>query len=66
VTPSASSATISRYGDLRYGTFDSNGALDLLDDLAELPTGQRREVLERMLLLVRNEPEQLERTVFPD
>ena len=30
------------------------------------PTGQRREVLERMFLVVRNEPEQLGRTVFPD
>jgi hypothetical protein len=48
------------------GPFDSDGALDFLDGLAELPAGQRREVLERLFLVVRNAPEQLERTVFPD
>jgi Domain of unknown function (DUF4259) len=52
-------------GTFGTGPFDSDCALDFLDGLAELPTGQRREVLERMFLVVRNEPEQLERTVFP-
>jgi hypothetical protein len=51
-----------------FGTepFDSDGALDFLDGLAHLPTDQRRDVLERLFLAVRNEPKQLERTVFPD
>ncbi|HXB49795.1 MAG TPA: DUF4259 domain-containing protein [Streptosporangiaceae bacterium] len=53
-------------GTFGTGPFDSDGALDFVDGLAELPTGQRREVLERMFLVVRNEPEQLARTVFPD
>src|SRR5258708_37359146 len=53
-------------GTFGTGPFDSDGALDFLDGLAELHGGQRREVLERMFLVVRNEPEQLERTVFPD
>ena len=53
-------------GTFGTGPFDSDGALDFLDGLAELHGGQRREVLERMLLVARNEPEQLERTVFPD
>jgi len=53
-------------GTFGTGPFDSDGALDFLDGLAELHGGQRRKVLERMFLVVRNEPEQLERTVFPD
>jgi hypothetical protein len=53
-------------GTFGTGPFDSDGALDFLDGLAELHGSQRREVLERMFLVVRNEPEQLERTVFPD
>jgi len=53
-------------GTFGTGPFDGDGALDFLDGLAELHGGQRREVLERMFLVVRNEPEQLERTVFPD
>lgn len=53
-------------GTFGTGPFDSDGALDFLDGLAELPTGQRRKVLERMFLVVQNAPEQLERTVFPD
>jgi Domain of unknown function (DUF4259) len=52
-------------GTFGTGPFDSDGALDFLDGLAELPTGQRREVLERMFLVVRNKPEQLERTCVP-
>ena len=53
-------------GTFGTGPFDSDGALDFLDGLAELHGGQRQEVLERMFLVVRDEPEQLERTVFPD
>src|SRR5260221_13039193 len=53
-------------GTFGTGPFNSNGPLDVIDGLAELHGGQRREVLERMFLVVRNEPEQLERTVFPD
>ena len=53
-------------GTFGTGPFDSDGALDVLDWLADLRTGQRREVLERMFFVVRNEPWQLERTVFPD
>lgn len=53
-------------GTFGTGPFDSDGALDFLDRLADLSADQRRDVLERLFLAVRNEPEQLERTVFPD
>jgi hypothetical protein len=53
-------------GTFGTGPFDSDGALDFLDGLADLHGAQRREVLERMFLVVRDEPEQLARTVFPD
>jgi hypothetical protein len=53
-------------GTFGTGPFDSDGALDFLDGLADLHGGQRREVLERLFLVVQNEPEQLARTVFPD
>ena len=53
-------------GTFGTGPFDSDGARDFLDGLAQLPFGQRREVLERIFLVVQNEPEQLGRTVFPD
>ena len=53
-------------GTFGTGPFDSDGALDFLDGLADLPTGQRRDALERLFLAIPNEPQQPERTVFPD
>ncbi|MBO0822290.1 MAG: DUF4259 domain-containing protein [Actinobacteria bacterium] len=53
-------------GTFGTGPFDSDGALDFLDGLANLPAGELCEALERTFIVVWNEPEQLGRTVFPD
>jgi hypothetical protein len=53
-------------GTFGTGPFDSDGALDFLDGLADLPAGQRRDALERIFLAIPSEPQQPQRTVFPD
>jgi alpha-glucosidase len=48
------------------GPFSSDGALDLLDELAGQPASQRREALERIFFRVRDRPDLLGRKFFPD
>ena len=48
------------------GPFSSDGALDLLDELADQPPGQRREALEGIFLQVRNHPDLRWRAYLPD
>jgi alpha-glucosidase len=48
------------------GPFSSDGALDLLDELAGQPASQRREALERIFSGARNRPDLLGRKFFPD
>ncbi len=53
-------------GTFGTGPFSSDGALDLLGELAGQPPGQRREALERTFLQVRDHPDLLWREFFPD
>ena len=48
-------------GTFGTGPFGSDGALDLLDELADQPAGQRRDVLGRIFLQVRDRPDLLGR-----
>lgn len=48
------------------GPFSSDGALDLLDELAGQPASQRREALDRIFFGVRDRPGLLGRKFFPD
>jgi alpha-glucosidase len=48
------------------GPFSSDGALDLLDELAGQPTRQRREALERLFFRIRDRPDLLGSKFFPD
>ncbi|GIF62575.1 hypothetical protein Ais01nite_06100 [Asanoa ishikariensis] len=51
-----------------FGTdpFSSDGAMDFLEELAEQPPDGRAAELERLFLLVRNQPDLLGREFFPD
>lgn len=53
-------------GTFGTGPFSNDGALDLLDQLADQPADQRREVLERIFFRVRDSPELLGWKFFPD
>jgi hypothetical protein len=53
-------------GTFGTGPFDNDGGLDLLDELADQPADQRREVLERIFFRVRERPDLLGWKVFPD
>jgi hypothetical protein len=53
-------------GTFGAGPFDNDGALDLLDELADQPASQRRDVLERIFLRVRDRPDLLGREFLPD
>jgi hypothetical protein len=46
-------------GTFGTGPFGSDGALDLLDQLADQPVGQRRVILERIFFRVRDLPDLL-------
>jgi Domain of unknown function (DUF4259) len=58
-------------GQIRMGTwgsgyFSSDGAQDLVEDLAEMPADQRYEAVQRMLLTAATDPDAMWREVFPD
>jgi hypothetical protein len=53
-------------GTFGAGPFSSDGALDLLEELAERLPAQRAEALERMFLLVKKRPDLLGRDFFAD
>jgi alpha-glucosidase len=53
-------------GTFGTGPFSNDGALDLLDELADQPAGQRRDVLERTFFRVRDRPDLLGWKFFPD
>jgi hypothetical protein len=53
-------------GTFGTGPFGSDGALDLLDELAGQPAAQRREALERVFSRLRDRPDLLGRKIFPD
>ena len=48
------------------GPFDSDGAMDLVGELARQDAGRRREALEQTFRLAMEHPEKLGRKVFPD
>jgi len=52
-------------GTFGTGPFSNDSALDLLDELADQPPGQRREALER-IFQVRDRPDLLWRKFLPD
>lgn len=53
-------------GTFGTGPFGSDGALDLLDELADQPAVQRREALERVFSRLQHRPDLLGRKIFPD
>lgn len=53
-------------GTFGTGPFSNDGALGLLDELADQPASQRRDVLERIFLQVRDRPDLLGRKFFLD
>ena len=53
-------------GTFGTGPFSSDGALDLLDQLAGQPVGHRREALQQVFFSVRDRPDLLGRKFFPD
>ena len=53
-------------GTFGTGPFSSDSALDLLDELADQPSDQRRQALERIFSQVRNHPDLLWRKFLPD
>jgi alpha-glucosidase len=53
-------------GTFGTGPFGSDGALDLLDELASQPADQRRAALQRLFSQVRDHPHLLGREFFPD
>jgi hypothetical protein len=53
-------------GTFGTGAFASDGAMDLLDDLAEQPAEDRADAVGRLLDLARAKPELLWREFFPD
>jgi alpha-glucosidase len=53
-------------GTFGTGAFSSDGAVDFLDELAELSPELRAAVLEQMFEVVREKPEMLWRQFFPD
>jgi Domain of unknown function (DUF4259) len=53
-------------GTFGTGPFSNDGALDLLDELADQPADQRRDVLERIFFQVRDRPDLLGWKFFPD
>jgi Domain of unknown function (DUF4259) len=53
-------------GTFGTGPVGSDGALDLLDELASRPAAQRREALERVFSRLRDRPDLLGRKIFPD
>jgi hypothetical protein len=53
-------------GTFGTGPFSNDTALDLLDELADHPPGQRSEALKRIFFQVRDHPDLLGRTFFPD
>lgn len=78
--PTSAASLISSFGDRRVvepegcsgmgtfgtGAFSSDGALDLLEQLAERPTESRTAALEHMFAFVRDNPDLLWREFFPD
>ena len=53
-------------GTFGTGPFGSDGALDLLDELADQPASQRPDVVGRIFVRVRDRPDLLGREFFPD
>lgn len=53
-------------GTFGAGPFGNDGALDLLDTVADQPAGRRRTILERIFLQVRDRPDLLGWKFFPD
>jgi Domain of unknown function (DUF4259) len=53
-------------GTFGTGPFSNDGALDLLDGLADQPAARRRQTLERIFSQARDHPDLLCRTFFPD
>lgn len=53
-------------GTFGTGAFSSDGALDLLEQLAERPAESRNSALEHMFTFVKDNPDLLGRECFPD